>query len=85
MTEIQPFAALDKATEAALRASIRRFGVIVPVVQTPEGRILDGHHRVRIAREEGVEFPIRYQKVRDDEEAREIAITLNADRRHLTR
>ena len=81
---VQLFAPLDTATEAALRASIRRFGVLVPVTKDQDGRILDGHHRSRIADEEGVEFRVDTVTVADDDEAREIARTLNADRRHLS-
>ncbi len=54
-TAVQPFAALDAATESALRASIERFGVLVAVVHDQDGRILDGHHRSRLADELGAE------------------------------
>ena len=81
---IQPFANLDAATEAALRASIVRFGVIIPVVKDQHGRILDGNQRARIAGELGVTFDEIIVKVADEDEAREYARTLNEDRRHLT-
>lgn len=81
----QLFDALDPATEAALKASIRRFGVIVPVVMDQRGRIIDGHHRKRIADELGLRCEIRTRRVRSDDEALELARTLNEDRRHLDR
>lgn len=81
---VQPFPALDQRTEAALRASIERFGVLVPVVHDQYGRILDGHHRSRIADDLGVDYRVDVRAVADEGEAREIARTLNADRRHLT-
>lgn len=84
-TPLQIFPALDAATEAALRASIQRFGVLVPVTKDQHGRILDGHHRARIAKELGVEYGIRLRKVASESEAREIARTLNEDRRHMPR
>lgn len=84
MTELQLFPPLPDAVEAALRASIRRFGVIVPVVKDQRGRIVDGHHRVRIAEEEALDYPVRTVAVADDVEAKEMARSLNADRRHLT-
>lgn len=84
MSDLQLFPPLDAATEAALRASIERFGVIVPVVEDQHGRILDGHNRARIATELGVGYTRDIVKVSDDEEAREYVRTLNADRRHLT-
>ncbi len=77
------FPALDAATEAALRESIRRFGVLVPVVRDQHGRTLDGHHRSRIADELGVKFRVDVVRVESDEQAREIAATLNTDRRQL--
>lgn len=91
MTSLQLFDALDAATEAALRASIDRFGVLVAVTkaQCPgdaelHGAILDGHHRSRIAGELGVKFAESWVAVANADEAREIARTLNTDRRHLT-
>ncbi len=81
---LQLFPDLDDATEAALRASIARFGVLVPVIRDQDGRTIDGHHRSRIAAEIGVECPIEVRLVADEDEARELARTLNADRRHLT-
>lgn len=80
---LQLFAPLPAATEAALRESIRRFGVLVPVVKDQQGRILDGHHRSRIADQEGVQFDVMTLDIEDEEQARDIAFTLNADRRQL--
>lgn len=81
---LQLFDALPAHIEDALRASIQRFGVLVPVVKDQHGRIVDGHHRSRIAVEVGVTYVTQTVTVADDDEAREIARTLNADRRHLT-
>ena len=85
MSDRQLYPALDDATEAALRASVERFGVLVPVVVDQHGELLDGHHRSRIAGELGVEFETVVRQVADEVEAREIARTLNEDRRMLTR
>lgn len=81
---LQTFAPLDEATEAALRASINQFGVLIPVMKDQHGRIIDGHHRTRLAAELGVECPHEVREVANDDEARELARTLNTDRRHLT-
>ena len=77
---------LDRATEAALKASIGKHGVLLPVVEDQHGRILDGHHRARIADAlEPIAFcPRIVMEVRDDDHAREIARELNLTRRHLT-
>ena len=84
MSDFQLFPDLDAATEAALTESIRRFGVLVPVAQDQDGRILDGYHRSRIAAALGVRFRVDVHEVADADEAREIAHTLNADRRQLS-
>jgi hypothetical protein len=81
---IQLLPDLEPDVEAALRASIDRFGVIIPIVRDQHGRILDGNHRARIAADLGVGCDEIIVKVADDAEAREYARTLNADRRHLT-
>lgn len=80
----QLFPQLPAAVEAALRESIQRFGVLVPVAVDQHGNVLDGHHRQRIAAELGVDCRMDVHQVADDDEAREIARTLNSDRRHLT-
>ena len=80
----QIFGTLPAHVEAALRASIKRFGVLVPVALDQHGRILDGHHRKRIAGELGVPCPSISFEVKDDDEAREVSRTLNADRRQLS-
>lgn len=77
------FPALDAATEDALRESIKRFGVLVPVARDQHGRTLDGHHRARIADELGAKYRVDVIRVEDDDQARDIAATLNTDRRQL--
>lgn len=80
----QLFDALPAHIEDALRASIERFGVLVPVVKDQHGNIIDGHHRSRIADQLGVPYRVDVVQVADEDEAREIARTLNSDRRHLS-
>lgn len=80
----QLFDILPAHIEDALRASIRRFGVLVPVVRDQHGNTIDGHHRARLADELGVGYRVDVREVADADEAREIARTLNSDRRHLT-
>lgn len=69
----------------ALVADIRANGVLVPVLVDQQGRIIDGHHRHRAAAEAGVECPTVTRRVGSDEEARQLALSLNAARRHLSR
>lgn len=81
---MQMFKPLSQAIDAALRASIQRFGVIVPIVVDQDGQVIDGHHRRHIALELDAECPQITRQVASADEAREIAVTLNADRRQLT-
>ena len=70
---------------AALREDIAERGVLVPVVVDQHGNVLDGHHRQRIAVKLGVDCPMEIRQVGDEDEARDVAFTLNLARRHLTR
>lgn len=80
----QLFDALPQHIEAALRASIERFGVLVPITVDQNGEVLDGHHRKRIAEDLRVPFDRLMRVCESDEERLEIARTLNADRRQLS-
>lgn len=80
----QLFEALPRPVEDALRESIQRFGVLVPVVRDQHGRMIDGRHRARMADALGVKYRVDVVTVADDAEAQEIQRTLNADRRQLT-
>jgi len=82
-TPYQLFPALDRATEDALRESINRWGVIVPIVVDQNGQVIDGHHRQRIAGELGADYSVQQIEVGSDDDARAIAATLNTDRRHM--
>lgn len=82
--QFQLFEALPSHIEDALRASIERFGVLVPITVDQNGLVLDGHHRKRIAEELKVPYDRLVRHCADDDERREIAHTLNADRRQLT-
>ncbi len=75
------FPALDAATEAALRASIERFGVIHPVIVDQNGAILDGNNRSRLAADLGVECPVHLIEVADGTDVGEMLVSLNDARR----
>ncbi len=49
--DTNPLPPLDDATDAALRDSIQRYGVLVPIVCDVDGNLIDGHHRLRILEE----------------------------------
>lgn len=81
----QPMPELSPDQYAALKNDIGTSGVLVPITVDQHGRILDGHNRRAIAAELGVECPERVHQVRDDDDAGDMAVTLNCARRHLTR
>lgn len=76
--------ALNDAELAGLRASLDRSGRVVDPIQVlPDGRIVDGHHRWRLARELDVPCP-HLTLNEDEEEAFRMAVELNAQRRQLS-
>ncbi len=85
MSAFQVMPPLSAEEYAALRDDIAERGIVVPVVVDQHGRLLDGHHRQRIADELQIDCPVEVRQVADDEDARKVAFTLNLTRRHLTR
>jgi hypothetical protein len=73
---------LRKAELDALTASIKRFGVVVPVVVDQDGEIIDGHNRTAVARQLGIDVP-RQARVCSVEERDALRVELNAARRQL--
>ena len=67
----------------ALAEDIRRHGVLVAVEVDEEGNVLDGHHRVELAGELGIEYPVVIRAGLSDTERVEHALRLNLLRRHL--
>lgn len=70
---------------AALEESIRDHGIQVPVVVDERGSIIDGHHRKEISERLGIECPQRIVEGLADDKKRTLALSLNLDRRHLSR
>lgn len=70
---------------SALRESIEAHGVQVPVLVDEHGTIIDGNHRDQIATELGIDCPREVRTGLTEADKRALAISLNRDRRHLTR
>jgi ParB-like chromosome segregation protein Spo0J len=85
MEQSQVMPPLSEEEYAALRNDIEHNGILVPVLVDQHGRILDGHHRVKIANELGIDYPRDVREIADDNEAHDLAVTLNMVRRHLNR
>lgn len=70
----------------ALRSSIRRYGLILPVVRDESGEVIDGHQRERACRELGItNYPVLTLAGLTQEEKRDHAFILNLARRRLNR
>ena len=67
----------------ALAEDIRRHGVLVAVEVDEEGNVFDGHHRVELAAELGIEYPVVVRSGMSETERVEHALRLNLLRRHL--
>lgn len=76
---------LTDAEYAALRDSIRRQGVLLPVLVDENVELIDGRHRLRITDELNLPCPFWIVTGLTAEEKREIAVVLTASRRQLTR
>ncbi|WP_370291531.1 ParB N-terminal domain-containing protein [Nocardioides sp.] len=70
---------------AALEKSIQEHGIQVPIVVDENASVIDGHHRKEIADRLGIDCPRRTAADLTDEQKRTLALSLNLDRRHLTR
>jgi hypothetical protein len=70
---------------AALEQSIKDHGIQVPILVDTEGVVIDGHHRKKIADDLGVHCPRKVLYDATDTEKRTLALSLNLDRRHLSR
>ncbi|MDR1979044.1 MAG: helix-turn-helix domain-containing protein [Synergistaceae bacterium] len=69
----------------ALRESIRKYGVIQPVITDEDGKIVDGYHRAKVCKELGIDYPTRVMEGLSEEEKENLSISLNLKRRHLTK
>lgn len=75
--------ALSDAEYDALRADIAANGMRHPIIVDEKDKILDGHHRARIAAELGFKPERTTMAGLTETEKRDVAFTLNTARRHL--
>jgi transposase-like protein len=77
--------ALDAEAMEALRESIKKFGVLEPILINAEtGVLLDGHNRKALADILGQECPERRITIPAGISDEEVAVSVNTARRHLT-
>lgn len=69
----------------ALEKSILALGVMVPILVDDHDVVIDGHHRQKIAAHHNLHCPVEKKRGLSDAAKRTLALSLNLDRRHLTR
>jgi site-specific DNA-methyltransferase (adenine-specific) len=69
----------------SLKESIRQYGVRIPIVVDQAGKVIDGRHRQQACDELGIYCSREVREFATDAERLEVAISLNANRRHLNR
>lgn len=83
-TPYQVMPELDAEEYRALKADIEDNGIIVPITVDGSGHIIDGHHRLKAARELGIDDPpMQVRDDLDDDAKRSLAWRLNMQRRHV--
>ena len=75
---------LSPAQYAQLKASIREHGFYYPVIVDENSAVIDGHQRMRVARELGIDAPVERREGLSDDEKRILAFRLNTERRQLS-
>lgn len=83
MSKYQVMPPLSKAERDSLKEQIEEYGVTDPVLVSQHGDIIDGHNRVEIAKELGIDYPTR-EISGTDEKLRDLAYTRNSGRRNLS-
>ena len=74
---------ISKADYEALKDSIRKDGLHYPIITNQNGDVLDGHNRLKICQELGIEP--RFNTMRFDNELEEVKFVriINSKRRHI--
>jgi hypothetical protein len=81
----QTMPALAEDDRDALERSIRTHGIQVPIIVDENGDIIDGHHRREIADRLHLDCPVIHEMGKSEAEKIALSISLNVDRRQLTR
>ena len=74
---------LSEEEYEALKKSIKENGVYLPLFITPDGCILDGHHRYKIGLEEGNKLKYEIKKFDNKLDEKKFVIEINLKRRQL--
>lgn len=70
---------MDEGMLDRLRREVERVGFVQPVAAMRDGRIIDGEHRWKVAKERGIRVPVVYLDV-DEATAKTLCLNLNSIR-----
>lgn len=80
-----PLPPLSPWEHEILKQSIEENGILIAIVKDQDGNIIDGHHRMAIINELGLEtYPEEVLEVEDDQDRERFGIILNTIRRQLS-
>jgi len=83
-TPFQVMPELSAEEYRALKEDIKENGILVPITVDEDGKIIDGHHRLKAAQELGIDSPpVQVRSDLSREEKRSMAWKLNMQRRHI--
>ena len=74
---------LSKLEYKILKESINNKGLHLPIIVNQDNDILDGHNRLKICRELGIEPQFEVKEFKDSLQEKEFVIEVNLKRRHL--
>jgi ParB-like chromosome segregation protein Spo0J len=74
---------LSNAEYEALKSSISNKGLHLPIIINQDNVILDGHNRLKICQELGIEPKFKVKEFSDQSKEKEFVIEINLKRRHL--
>jgi len=75
---------LSKDDYARLKEDVKKEGIQIPIQVLSDGTVIDGLHRWKIGKELGIKDIPYTEKTINKEEALDLGITLNLNRRHLS-
>jgi len=74
---------ISKADYEALKDSIRKDGLHYPIIINQKDDVLDGHNRLKICQELGIEPRFEVKRFDNDLEEEKFVRIINANRRHM--
>ena len=77
--------ALTSCEYNMLYKSMQKVGQRIPIITDKDGNIIDGHHRIKICRELGIEPKFETQDFESEEQKLKTIVDVNSARRHYNK